>query len=77
MNNLMQLLGMLKGGNPQQILGNIINKHAKDNPMMGNVIGMVQNRDSKGLEEFARNLAKEKGLNYDEMSQEIRKQLNV
>lgn len=33
--------------------------------MIGNIMTMVQNNDAKGLEQFARNLAKEKNFDID------------
>ena len=35
------------------------------NPMIANVIRMAQNGDTKGVEEFARNICKEKGIDFD------------
>lgn len=53
--------------NSQQILNMILNNaQVKNNPLMSNAIGMYQNGNSKGLEELARNLCKEKGVNVDE-----------
>lgn len=53
--------------NPMQmIINRITQRMGNNNPMMNNVIGMAQKNDVKGLEEFARNMAKEKGVNVDE-----------
>ena len=53
--------------NPMQVVvNNLQKKFGNSNPMISNVIGMAQNNDVKGLEQFARNLAKEKGINVDE-----------
>jgi len=53
--------------NPMQMIVNRLTQNfGNNNPMMNNVIGMAQKNDVKGLEEFARNLAKEKGVNIDE-----------
>lgn len=50
----------------QMIVNKLTQSFGNNNPMMNNVIGMAQNNDVKGLEEFARNLAKEKGVNVDD-----------
>lgn len=53
--------------NPMQmIINRITQRVGGNNPMMNNVIGMAQKNDVKGLEEFARNLAKEKGIDIDD-----------
>lgn len=53
--------------NPMQMIVNkLTQSFGNSNPMMNNVIGMAQKNDVKGLEEFARNLAKEKGVNIDD-----------
>ena len=53
--------------NPMQMIVNkLTQSFGNNNPMMNNVIGMAQKNDVKGLEEFARNLAKEKGVNIDD-----------
>lgn len=53
--------------NPMQMIVNkLTQSFGNSNPMMNNVIGMAQKNDVKGLEEFARNLAKEKGVNVDD-----------
>lgn len=52
--------------NPMQMIINRIQKTSGNNPMMANLIRMAQNNDVNGLEQFARNLGKEKGVNVDE-----------
>lgn len=52
---------MLKGLTPKGILSRMnIN-----NPILNNVITMAQNGDTKGVEDFARNICKQKGLDFD------------
>ena len=35
------------------------------NPILGNVINMAQKGDTTGVENFARNICKQKGLDFD------------
>ena len=67
MNNpIMNLMQMLKGGaNPKNILMNIMQSKTNNNPMINNLISMANQGNTKGVETFARNLFKEKGLNFD------------
>ena len=52
---------MSQGLTPQGIL----NKMNINNPILSNVISMAQNGDNKGVENFARNICKQKGLDFD------------
>ena len=64
MNNPMQMLQMLMQGgkNPQQMIMNLM---GKNNPMINNLTNMANKGDTKGIEEFARNICKEKGMDFD------------
>ena len=64
--NIIQLLT----SNPQQI----INKALGNTPMSGNLLKMINNKDQKGIEQMARNLAKEKGIDADQMFNQIKSQ---
>lgn len=59
--NLKTLLG---GKNPQEVASKLLMNNT--NPIFGNLIKMAQNGDTKGVEEFARNVFKERGRNFDE-----------
>lgn len=43
------------------------NSQFSNNPIMKNTFDMMNRGDSKGLEQLARNLCKEKGLNPEEI----------
>lgn len=51
--------------NPVQMLKNMIMNKQINNPIFKEVINKAQNGDSKGVEEFARNLFKEQGRDFD------------
>ena len=69
----MQILQMLKGGNPQQFIQQIMgNNQIMSNPMAKNVIDMAQNGNMQGIGQMARNLCKEKGINPDDVMKQIR-----
>ena len=68
----MNLLQALSQG-PQQV----INKVFGNNPMGNNLMNMVNNRDSKGIEQMARNLAKEKGKDPDQLFNQIKNQFGM
>lgn len=52
---------MLQGLTPQGILQRL----NVQNPILNNVINMAQNGDTQGVENFARNICKQKGLDFD------------
>lgn len=60
--NLLQLVGAMKSKNSVQGLMSMVPNEIANNPMGQNVMTMFQNQDVTGLENFARNLCKEKGI---------------
>lgn len=70
MNPMQMLQGMR---NPQQFLQQIVgNNSVMSNPMIKNAMSMAQSGNSKGIEQMARNLCKEKGINPDDVMKQIR-----
>ena len=64
---------MMKSGNPQQFMQQIMgNSQIMSNPIMKNTMQMAQNGDIKGIEQMARNLCKEKGIDADEMFNQLK-----
>ena len=65
-NNLIQFIQMVKsGGNPQQMVINMLQQQAGNTPMGKNLLAMARNNDSKGIEQIARNLCQQRGLDFD------------
>lgn len=75
--NILQLVGMMKGGNPQQVLMNFMQQNSGNNPILNNVMNMVQKGDQQGVEQLARNLMKEKGIDADQAVSQLRNQLGM
>lgn len=69
--NPMQLLQnfIMKGLSPQRIVTQMVNS----NPMVTNLIKMANSGDTRGVENFARNMFKEKGRDFDKEFSEFRK----
>lgn len=64
--NPMQLLQMIKGGsNPQQLIMSVLDQQAQQNPIYANIMKLAKDQDSAGLEKIARNLAQERGIDFD------------
>lgn len=61
-----QLLQMIKnGGNPQQLVLSILEQSTAGNPVLENLLNLAKNHDKAGIEKFARNMMKERGLDFD------------
>ena len=52
-----------RGGNPQQLFARFMQQN--QNPMVGNLIKMAQSGNTKELENFARNMCREKNIDFD------------
>lgn len=65
--------------NPMQmILNQMINSpQVKSNPMAQNVINMAKNGDVDGIEQFGRNIAKEKGIDFDKEFANFKNQFHI
>lgn len=59
--------------NPIQMLKNIVMNKQINNPILKDVINKAQKGDSKGVEEFARNVWKEQGRDFDKEFNEFMK----
>ena len=71
MNPMQMLQSFLgRGMSPQQIINQM---SGNKNPMITNLMNMMQTGDSKGVEDFARNIFKEKGRDFDKEFGEFRK----
>lgn len=64
--NPIQLIQMLKSGqNPQQLIMNIFQQNVNNNPILQNAVNLAQNGNTAALEMIARNLAQQRGLDFE------------
>lgn len=64
MNSPMQMLDILRSfKSPKDAVLSMIRQN--NNPMLKNLVEMAEKGDSKGVEEFARNLYKQQGRDFD------------
>ena len=64
MNNPMQFMNMLNGiKNPKDVVINMIKSN--NNPMVKNLVEMAEKGQNDKIEEFARNMFKEQGRDFD------------
>ena len=50
------------------------NSQMMQNPMIKNVMGMAQKGDISGVENFGRNIAKERGVDFDSEFEKFKRQ---
>ena len=50
---------------------NMLKQNMGNNPILQNVMNMTNNNDTKGIENIARNLAKSRGINIDELYKQV------
>ena len=76
MMNTLQFMKAMR--NQQEFIQQMMNNsQIMQNPIAKNAIGMAQSGDTKGIEQMARNLCKEKGINPDEMINQIKSRMGM
>ena len=74
--NPMQLIQAMK--NPQAFMQQMMNNNqVMSNPMAKNIIDMAQKGDVAGIEQMGRNIAKEKGIDFDKAFSDFKKQFPI
>ena len=64
MNNPMQIINVWKGmKSPKEAVISMVKSN--NNPMIKNLVEMAENGNSKGVEDFARNLYAQQGRDFD------------
>ena len=70
MNNPLAFVQAMR--NPQVFLQQAMkNNELMNNPLVKNALEMYQKGDSKGIDELARNICNEKGINYEDLRKNI------
>lgn len=74
--NPMQMMQLMN--NPKNFVKQMLNNNqVMQNPILKNAVNCVEKGDTQGLEQLARNLCKEKGVNADEMFNQIKNQMGM
>ena len=75
MNNPIEMIKglMSKGESPQQMITNMISQNS--NPIIQNLMKIAQNGNTQEVENFARNICKEKGIDFDKEFSNFMKQI--
>lgn len=74
--NPMQIIKNMSS--PQQFMQSIMsNNQIMSNPMAKNALDMAQKGNMQGIEQMARNICKERGLNPDDVMSQIKNQFHL
>ena len=63
--NPMQLMQMLKRGNPQSFVFQMLEQNAQNNPFFANILQLARNNKTTEIEQIAMNMCKEKGIDFN------------
>lgn len=73
-----EIITMIKGGyNPQQLLMSILQSQMRGTPLGENLLTMVRSGDSSGIEKIARNIASQRGIDFDREFKAFRSQFGL
>ena len=77
--NLMNIMQMIKGGNPEQIIQQMLKDNCQfaNNPIVMNMLDMAKSGDISGIEQIGRNIAKEKGIDFDKEFSKFKNQFHI
>lgn len=76
--NPMQLIQMIRSGqNPQQLAMNLLEGQMGNTPMGQNLLSLVKNGKTADIEQIARNLAKQQGVDFDKEFANFRQMLGL
>ena len=75
----MNIMQMIKGGNPQQIIQQMLKDNCQfaNNPIVMNMLDMAKIGDISGIEQIGRNIAKEKGIDFDKEFSKFKNQFHI
>lgn len=73
--NPMQLLGMLKNGNPQDVAKQIIKQNFSSDPLMQNLLKMAESGNEQGVQQFAMSFFNSQGTSLDTELNKLKKAL--
>ena len=71
MNPINMLKGMMGISNPKDMAMKMLSQN--NNPIFKNLTQMMEKGDDKGIEQFARNICKEKNIDFDKQFGEFMK----
>ena len=76
--NPMQIIMAMKNGqNPQQIVMNMLQERMSQTPMGQNLIALAQNNQTAQIEQIARNICNQRGIDFDKEFNSFKDSLGI
>lgn len=76
--NPVQLIQQIRSGrNPQQLMISVLENQMRGTPIGDNLIDLAKNNRSADIEQFARNLCAQRGVDFDKEFSAFRKMLGI
>lgn len=76
--NILQFMQAMRNGqNPQTMMISMLESRMGNTPIGQNLLQMAKSNDGKGIENFARNLCAQRGLNFDTEFAAFKRQLGL
>ena len=63
--NPFQMIQMLKSGNPQSFVFQMLEQNAQNNPFFANILQLAKSNKINEIEQIAVNMCKEKGIDFN------------
>ena len=77
-NPIMQFMQMVRSGsNPETMMMNMLQQQMGNNPIGQNLMELARKGDGQGIEQIARNLCAQRGLDFDKEFAAFRQQLGL
>jgi hypothetical protein len=76
--NFQEIIQFIKSGNnPEQMILSMLQTNSKNNPVMMNILQLAKQGNYKQIEQVARNLAQQRGVDFDKEFTNFRKTLGL
>lgn len=63
--NPFQMMQILKSGNPQSFVFQMLEQNAQNNPFFANILQLAKSNKTNEIEQIAVNMCKEKGIDFN------------
>lgn len=76
-NPMQVIMAMKNGQNPQQIVMNMLQERMSQTPMGQNLIALAQNNQTTQIEQIARNICNQRGIDFDKEFNSFKDSLGI
>ena len=75
--NPFQMIQMLKSGNPQSFVFQMLEQNAQNNPFFANILQLAKSNKTNEIEQIAVNMCKEKGVDFNKEFNSVKNNLGL